>query len=488
VAAPAATSRFGPEPRVVLAPVEAAAIEVARERLGRPRLSGALVLAARELARRAAAGAANPLDRASLRDALSRGSSYDPAPAAFLVQHRGDRPEDALARVLRRGSATHVGAGAFEADGSVVLVVLASTRRARLDPLPREVPARGGAVLSGKLASGLLHPRVFVTLPGGTVREEEVSGGAAFKAELGFPEVGRYLVEVVAHGPGGPEVVALLAITAGGAPPPEPVAIARPSAEPEDRAAAEAGVVEALNALRARRGLAPVAVSPELSGVARRHSEAMLAAARIAHVLPRSGPVDERLARAGIAYRRVYENVARGASALTAHEFAEESPAHLGNMLRPAATRVGVGVALGRNAAGDATTYLTEILIEPLEDGAASRLTPDARVREALWRERARMALPPLTADAALDALARDAAETLRASDAAERGDLERRALALPRRLAAVDVFVASAPGDAVRSANLRDPRFRRVGVGLVEGTSRRFGSRRLFITVAYTD
>ncbi len=56
------------------------------------------------------------------------------------------------------------------------------------------------------------------------------------------------------------------------------------------------------------------------------------------------------------------------------------------------------------------------------------------------------------------------------------------------RRLAAADGFVASAPGEATRSRNLPDARFRRVGVGVVEGSSRRFGAARLFIAVVYTD
>jgi hypothetical protein len=126
--------------------------------------------------------------------------------------------------------------------------------------------------------------------------------------------------------------------------------------------------------------------------------------------------------------------------------------------------------------------------VQPPDDGEDGPLTADARVREALWRERARVAAPPLTADAALDALAREAAETMRARDAPAPGDLGARALALRRGLSAVDVFVVSAPGDATRSANVGDRRFRRVGVGVAAGDSRRFGVRRLFIAIVYTD
>jgi uncharacterized protein YkwD len=109
-------------------------------------------------------------------------------------------------------------------------------------------------------------------------------------------------------------------------------------------------------------------------------------------------------------------------------------------------------------------------------------------VRQVLWRERERAGAAPLTSDPALDALAAATAEDLRSRDTTDPGDLDARALALPRTLAAVDVFVASAPDDAVRSANVRDGRFRRVGVGVATGDSRRFGAGRLFIAVVYTD
>jgi hypothetical protein len=51
-----------------------------------------------------------------------------------------------------------------------------------------------------------------------------------------------------------------------------------------------------------------------------------------------------------------------------------------------------------------------------------------------------------------------------------------------------VDVFVASGPEEAARSANVRNARFRRVGVGVALGDSARFGAGRLWIAVVYTD
>jgi uncharacterized protein YkwD len=246
-----------------------------------------------------------------------------------------------------------------------------------------------------------------------------------------------------------------------------------------------------MNATRLRQALAPLARVPELDDVARRHSAAMAAAAKVAHVLPGTGDLGDRLRRARVPYRRAYENVARAATALDAHEAAEESPAHLANVLRPDATRVGVGIARGRLPSGAEQLYLTEVFVHPPDDGAESRLTPEARVREVLWRQRERGGLPPLTADPALDALAREQALALRARDAsAPAEDAGERALALGRGrgLAAVDVFVATAPDEATRSSNVSDARLRRVGVGVVTGDSPRFGAGRFWIVVVYTD
>jgi uncharacterized protein YkwD len=483
-----AVPSYGPEPQVAPTPVERRTLAVARARLGdRARTSGALVLAARELAARAAAGDPDPVSRARVRGALARALGYDAAPAAVLAVASPDEAPAAIARALPRTAATHLGAGALERDGKAYVVLLLSDRPARLEPFPRDVAAGARAVLAGTLDAPLARARVFVTRPSGAVDEAGGASGRGFRLALDFPGPGRHVVALVAEGEGGPEVAALLTVSAGGAPldPPAPRGGA---GAPPDGPAAEAAVLEALNATRRRQGLPPLAADAAVAAVARRHSEAMAAAGRVAHAVPGSPAAGERLRRAGVPYRRSFENVARAGAALDAHAAVEESPAHLGNVLRREPTRVGIGVAAARLPSGDPTVYLTEIFVEPPDDGAASRLAPDARVREVLWRERARLALRPLTADAALDALARDAASAMRARDGTDADGLGERALALRREVAAVDVFVAASTEEAVRSANLRDPRFARVGVGVAAGDSRRFGKGRLWIAVVYTD
>jgi uncharacterized protein YkwD len=263
---------------------------------------------------------------------------------AYTARASADRWSAALAQALPPGSATHVGAGVAEAGGQRVIVVLASRRGSRLDPFPRAVTVGERVTLSGQLRSGLCNPRVFVSLPSGQVRTIEAKGSVWFRATVPFDEPGRHVVEVLADGPQGPTVAALLAVGAGGASPEEPADAAR-DATPEDPARAEAAVLEAVCGARARRGLAPLEPDAALSAVARRHAQAMREAGTVAHALPGEPGPAERLTRAHIAFRRVYENVAAASSALEAHQAAEESPAHLRNLLEPGARRLGVGIA-----------------------------------------------------------------------------------------------------------------------------------------------
>jgi uncharacterized protein YkwD len=206
-------------------------------------------------------------------------------------------------------------------------------------------------------------------------------------------------------------------------------------------------------------------------------------------VLPGSGTAAERLRQARVPFRRVLENVAKGASAFEAQEALEDSPAHLGNLLDPAVGRAGVGLARGRLASGEPIVYLTQILVQPVDDTAESRIRPAERVREALWRERQRLGRPPLRADPALDAVAERAARAmLRAGEPAAEADTADRVLALGRSVAAADAFLAASPGDAARSENLADARWHRVGVGVAVGDSPRYGAGLLWIAVVYSD
>lgn len=376
-----ATLRYGVEPRLEFAPIELRAMDLATPRLRRPgdpapARSPVLTLAARELAALAASGDPAPLARAHVRDALWNAAASDPAPLAYLISGPAARVAEALPPVIAsRSFAGQLGAGVVERGGTAWLVLLASPRRARLHPFPRAVTVGDTAVLEGELVTGLAEPRLYVTAPDGSVQEHSIAGARRFKAELRFDRRGRWLVEVVGRGLNGPEVLALLAVSAGEEPP--AAASSLPAGpDPEDPAAAEARVVAALNATRGRHGLPPLEPSPALQAVARAHSAEMLRQGLLAHILPGTGNLGERLRRARIPYRRALENLAKGQSALAAHEATEESPAHRDNLLTPGPTQVGVGIARSTLPGGGPVVYLTEVFVEPLRDRAMSPPPP----------------------------------------------------------------------------------------------------------------
>ena len=81
--------------------------------------------------------------------------------------------------------------------------------------------------------------------------------------------------------------------------------------------------------------------------------------------------------RARIPFRKALENLAKGQTALAAHEATEESPAHRDNLLTAGPTEVGVGIARAMLPGGGPVVYLTEVFVEPPRDGAANPGAPE---------------------------------------------------------------------------------------------------------------
>ena len=158
--------------------------------------------------------------------------------------------------------------------------------------------------------------------------------------------------------------------------------------------------------------------------------------------------------------------------------------------------RIGVGIARGGPPGGREGAYLTEILVQPVDDGTWSSRTPEGRAQEAIATARRLRSLAPLASDARLDAMAREVARDMLRRDHPSPGDLAGRALALgagsrpggPGEVAVADSFVGGTPEDAARSPNAVDARFRRFGVGVVRGDSARFGAGLYWIAVVYTN
>ncbi len=284
----------------------------------------------------------------------------DPAPEGFLVEG----PEPALvARALADRlppfpGANAVGVGGARTPAGQVRAVVVRVQRKAWIFAPREVAPGGTLVLRGRLAPGLSRPALDVEGPDGRVAALPLrTDGPAVEGRVILRAPGRYVVEVMADGGRGPEVVWLYGVVAGsggGEAAPRPVATA-------GGVAPERAVFEAINRLRLASGEPALAFDERLVAIARAYAEEMASLGILAHVSPRSGGLVARLARAGYGYARAGENLARGPDPMEAHRLAAGSPAHRRNMLDPTFDRCGVGVAAAVDPTGQRSFVVTEL-------------------------------------------------------------------------------------------------------------------------------
>ena len=112
-----------------------------------------------------------------------------------------------------------------------------------------------------------------------------------------------------------------------------------------------------LNSDRARYGLAPLVIDPELCRIARIKSQDMRDNQYFAHTSPTYGDVRSMLRRFGYAFTASGENIAHHATIEKAQAAFLSSPGHRRNIMNGAYTRVGLGAAI--DAKG--YVYLTQI-------------------------------------------------------------------------------------------------------------------------------
>jgi len=175
------------------------------------------------------------------------------------------------------------------------------------------------------------------------------------------------------------------------------------AAAPADAAAPDQEIFRRTNEVRAEAGLPPLRLTSALSDVARGHSDDMRRAGFVGHVSPTTGNAADRVARAGLAYSVVRENVARAYSAAEAMAELLNSPAHRGNILARDVAQIGVGVVVDRR--GDAPALLvTQLFLQ-----AARPYNPSTAAREVLElidRQPRRAGVPALQVAGELNRLA----------------------------------------------------------------------------------
>lgn len=447
--------------------------------------------AARQIAQRAlSAGVEDAASLLRVTAAVSSHGGWDPSPTAVVI--RGS-PADVLKTLgkneLAEEPASLVGVALEQDDTRAAIAVLIARRYIDLAPFPRSLPrpATTSTRLCGTLRAPLTRAELFVTRPGGDVEHVDMTRDRdRLCADATFPTRGRHTVELLAHGPRGPQVAALFFVDVAGASTSEQDGV---EPEPPTDVDARAQLLVRINALRLRMGLAPVQADPTLDEVASAWAQRLATENFFTHVAPDGSDLKQRLQTAGYAYVSAGENLGLSSGPLAAHFGIEHSPGHRRNLLEKDHQRLGIGLA--RRA--DGLSVLVEVLARPLDPNDTTEHNPLGSAYDAINAERAKRRLPKLSPQAVLEALAQQHARL------ALEHNLPKAQLPGQRRLhdqvfdalddaktVAIDVFIADHPNSVVESKNLVNTRSTMVGVGVVRGSSPQYGKDKYWIVVIY--
>lgn len=116
---------------------------------------------------------------------------------------------------------------------------------------------------------------------------------------------------------------------------------------PKPRPDLEAEMLELVNRERAAAGLAPVKADPELTEVARLHSDDMFERGYFSHYTPEKKDPFDRMRESNVRFATAGENLAIAPTLQIAHNGLMNSPGHRANILRPQFGRLGIGILDG---------------------------------------------------------------------------------------------------------------------------------------------
>jgi len=136
-------------------------------------------------------------------------------------------------------------------------------------------------------------------------------------------------------------------------------------------------LLDDLNATRQSHGLLAMHLNAELSVAAQRHADLMAAEDTLEHQLPHEAGLAERCAAAGAHFASIAENIATGSALHRIHDGWVHSPPHYENMMTPAFTAVGIGIARRGRTIYAVEDFSMEVAVE-------NTATVEQRVRDML--------------------------------------------------------------------------------------------------------
>jgi uncharacterized protein YkwD len=363
-------------------------------------------------------------------------------------------------------------------DASVVL--LAETAVV-LEPVPRRAAPGETLALRGQLTRGRMRAHGVVTTPDGAEQSLGQSESAQIDFAVPVPKKGVYQVELLADGPSGVEVVANFPVFVGVEEPEPPNGVAC------DEMPATAGplaiiarLLELVNAERARVGAPKVQLHDGLSALAQAHSSDMVERNFFGHASEKNGDLPVRAERAGLAFPAIGENLGRAGTAEQVHRGLLASPAHRGNILNPAWSVVGIGVAIDTRDSEAAIVATQEF------GGSSSRIDAEAtrtRLLDEVNRKRVAAGATALKLQRTLAAIAQAGADRYFAEPGVKEPQIleglnrhidetwKKRPPPLAQVGATRSIVALVYSIDAVSLERVLDPGFRFIGVGVAQGT-----------------
>jgi uncharacterized protein YkwD len=316
-------------------------------------------------------GAQQPPSYPLVRYHAHRSGIAEPTPQVWLASGPDTASllpalDQALRGATRSTNLTHVGAGAVKLERGVVIAVALSTRAFSLtSAVPRSVPVGTPVALSGDLAAGYSAPTLAITDPEGGVSRITVGNARKFSHQFVADRAGETTLELLATGPEGLAVIAVIPLMVGGKVAAQAPVSAQAPVEVDARDVAE-HLLAAIASERDKRKLRPLRIDVRLQRVASAHCEDMVKHGFIAHSSKRTGDATARVRAAGLDALLVLENIGRGYSASELHTGLMESPGHRGNILHPDAREIGIGVVAERE--GDRNAFIVTELFTQLSD------------------------------------------------------------------------------------------------------------------------
>lgn len=368
---------------------------------GSARHDANLAAAAREVAFHSAVLGTSPPE--SVSSFLLHSSGAPETSAARFVLHTNDDGDGVIERAIDDALSQSAGPGRLffgvgEASTpgerhSRRVVVLTARRTFQIDSAARFAPLDSNWTMRGKLPVGFRDPIAMALYPDGKLRQVDIkTRGSTFEvtaptgAKAGTLEVG--IDGVGAEGPG-----KLLQLSVEvGRPLPKQMLIEIPQSDPgfDSLADAEAYAARLLAIDREREGVSTLVIDPELTDVARAHSEEMRDLGYFGHRSPRTGLAADRVRDARYRTSMTGENLAKNDSLAEAEASLLASVGHRANLLSPDFTHVGVGVAKAVER-GQTQWYVTQLFAkkaEPIDaqatlDDIVDRLDRDRRAKNA---------------------------------------------------------------------------------------------------------